>query len=130
MTRSISVFQILELHRRIIDQSGGSYGLRDFGALESSLAQPDMSFAGSDLYPTVIEKAGAVAYSLCMNHPFVDGNKRVAHAAMEILLVLNGFEVHATVEEQEQLFLKLAAGELRRADFVHWLKNHIVLLSR
>ncbi len=84
--------------------------------LESALAQPRATFGGIDLYPSVFEKACAFAFSLAMNHPFVDGNKRIAHAAMAVFLDLNGFEIDATVDEQEELMLTLAAGQLSRAE--------------
>ena len=126
----LDIFQLLELHERLIAESGGVSGVRDFGALESALAQPEMTFDGAELYPTVIEKAGALAFSLCMNHPFVDGNKRAAHAAMEIFLVLNDCEINATVDEQEKLFLDLASGKVSREDLVRWLQEKIVPLTR
>jgi death-on-curing protein len=125
-----ALFQILELHERLSETSGGTFGVRDFGALESALAQPEMTFGGEDLYPTVLEKAGALAYSLCLNHPFVDGNKRVAHAAMEIFLVLNGFEINATVDEQEKLSLDLAGGKVKREELIAWLQKKVVQLAR
>lgn len=87
--RYLTLKEALELHRRIIEQSGGSDGVRDFGLLESALAQPLMTFGGDDLYPTLIEKASALCFSLVSNHPVLDGNKRVGHAAMETFLVLN-----------------------------------------
>jgi len=125
-----AIFQILELHKRVIEESGGTPGVRDFGALESALAQPEMTFGGEDLYPTLIEKAGALAYSICMNHPFVDGNKRVAHAAMEIFLVLNGFEINASVDEQEKLFLDLASSKVSKGELINWLQRKVVPISR
>lgn len=88
--RYISLSEVLELHRRIIEESGGSTGVRDLGGLESAIAQPRMTFGGRDLYPTLIEKAAALCFSLVQNHPFIDGNKRVGHAAMEVMLILNG----------------------------------------
>ncbi len=126
----ITLFQILELHQRIIEQSGGSYGIRDFGALESALAQPEMTFGGEDLNPRLTQKAAALAYSLCMNHPFIDGNKRVAHAAMEIFLVLNGFEINVSINEQEKAFLDLASSRLCREELVAWLERNIVPVSK
>ena len=72
----LTLFQVTELHRQIINESGGSTGVRDFGALESSVAQPQMTFGSDDLYLTLNQKAAALAFSLVMNHPFVDGNKR------------------------------------------------------
>jgi len=71
------------LHDRIIISSGGSHGIRDVSALESALAQPRATFDGVDLYPDLIAKAAALGFLLVANHPFVDGNKRIGHAAME-----------------------------------------------
>ncbi|MEJ6481428.1 type II toxin-antitoxin system death-on-curing family toxin [Nostoc punctiforme UO1] len=73
-----------------------------------------MTFAEEDLYPTIIEKASALGFSLIKNHPFLDGNKRTGHAAMEIFIVLNGMEIDALIEEQERVVLLLAAGDLGR----------------
>lgn len=122
----LSLFQRLELHRQIIAQSGGSLGIRDIGALESALAQPKMTFDKKELYPTIEEKAAALAFSLSSNHPFVDGNKRVAHAAMEVFLFLNGREINASVDEQEDLFLRLASGKLTRDNLAEWLKEKAI----
>lgn len=118
--------QVVEIHRRLIQQSGGAFGIRDEGALESALAQAQMSFGGQDLYPTIAEKASALGFSLVMNHPFVDGNKRVGHAAMEVFLALNGYELDIDVDEQEQVILDLAAGKLLRSEFVEWVRQHII----
>jgi death-on-curing protein len=121
-----SVSQIIELHRRVVEQSGGSLGVRDHGALESSVHQPLQAFAGNELYPSVEEKAAALGYFLIQNHPFVDGNKRIGHAAMETLLVLNGFELVASIDEQEQIILAVALGESSREGFTSWVLAHIV----
>lgn len=117
----LSLFQVLELYRQIIAQSGGALGVRDIRALESALAQPQMTFGQKELYPTLFEKVATLAYSLTMNHPFVDGNKRVAHAVMEILLLFNGYEIEASVDEQEDLFLQLASGKISREELTDWL---------
>ncbi len=74
-------------------QSGGIAGIRDMGALESAITQPLMTFGETELYPSLVEKAAALAYSLIQNHPFVDGNKRIGHAVMEVMLALNGYEI-------------------------------------
>lgn len=76
MIRYLGLVEVLSLHRQIIEQSGGALGVRDLGALQSALAQPRMTFGGEDLYPTLVDKAAAVGFSIVMNHPFVDGNKR------------------------------------------------------
>jgi len=117
---------VLELHRRLIEHSGGSTGLRDRGLLESALAQPRMTFGGQDLYPTIVEKASSYCFSLCKGHAFIDGNKRIGHAGMEQFLVTNGFELAAGVDEQESIILRLAASDLSRDDFTEWLRGRIV----
>lgn len=124
--RYLSLDEILELHRLALKQSGGLAGVRDLGALDSAEAQPYMTFGGEDLYPTLGQKASALAYSLIQNHPFVDGNKRVGHAAMETFLVLNGHELAASVDEQERLILGVAAGTVSRDEFTAWVDSHLV----
>ncbi|MBW4593594.1 MAG: type II toxin-antitoxin system death-on-curing family toxin [Brasilonema angustatum HA4187-MV1] len=123
--RYFSIKEVLQLYHRIIEQSGGSAGISNIGGLESALAQPQMTFAGEELYPTIVEKASALGFSLIKNHCFVDGNKRIGHAAMEVFLVLNGFEINAAVDEQEQVILQVASGELGRDEFTEWLRSHI-----
>lgn len=123
--RYLTLSEVLTLHRLALERFGGANGIRDQGGLESALAQPAMTFSGQDLYPTVVEKAAVLCFSLVMNHPFLDGNKRVGHFAMETFLVLNGHEIAADVDEQEQLILRLAAGEMEKAVFTEWLRSHI-----
>jgi death on curing protein len=75
MIRYLTLGEVLALYRRIIEQSGGSSGVRDLGALESALAQPRMTFGNRELYPTLVEKASTLGFSLIQDHPFVDGDK-------------------------------------------------------
>jgi death-on-curing protein len=124
VTRYLSFAEVLELHRSVIERWGGASGIRDLGALESALAQPRQSFAGQDLYPDLTSKAAALCFSLVLNHPFVDGNKRIGHAAMETFLMVNGHELRAPVDEQERIMLDLAAGRLTRDAFSEWVKQH------
>lgn len=123
--RYLSISETLELHERLIASSGGATGIRDLGALESAVSQPHASFGRQDLYPDVVAKAAALCFSLVMNHPFVDGNKRVGHAAMETFLLLNGFEINSEVDEQEKIILSLTAGQFDRNNLVLWLREHI-----
>ncbi len=88
-----------------------------------------MTFAGADLYPTVVEKASALGFGLIQNHPFIDGNKRIGHAAMETFLVLNGFEIDASVDEQEELVFKIASGNLGRGELTKWLRTRVKEIS-
>ena len=127
--RYLILTEVFEIHRQVIEQSGGIMGIHNLGALESALAQPHMTFGGKDLYPTIIEKASALAFSIICNHPFTDGNKRVGHAAMEVFLILNGYEIDASVDEQEKIILQVASSELQREEFTDWLRNHIKRIS-
>jgi death on curing protein len=122
----LDIDDVLTLHQRLILQSGGSAGLLDRGKLESALAQPQMTFDGQELYPTIIEKAAALGYSLIQNHAFVDGNKRIGHAVMETFLVLNRFEISASTDEQEAIILQIAASQMSRDDFTTWLQNRVI----
>lgn len=124
--RYLTLSEILFLHQQLIAQLGGSEGVHDVYALESALAQPRMSFGGEDLYPTLVEKAVALGFSLIKNHAFVDGNKRTAHAAMETFLVLNGYEINASADEQERIVLSVAASELDRDAFTAWLQTYTI----
>ena len=120
----LTLIEVLNLHRRILEQSTGIFGIRDLGLLKSAVAQPRMTFGGEELYPTVIDKAAALGFSIIMNHPFLDGNKRTGHAAMETFLILNGLEINASVDEQEQIILAVASGLLDREAFAQWLREN------
>ena len=124
--RYLTLGEVLALHRQVIEASGGISGLRDLGGLESAVIQPRMSFGEEDLYPALEEKAAALCFSLIQNHPFADGNKRVGHASMEVFLQLNGYEIQASVDEQEAFILGIASGDVGREDLVLWLKDHLI----
>ena len=123
--RYLTLIEVLELHEAVIASSGGARGIRDVGALESAVSQPRLTFDQSDLYTDIISKAAALCFSLVMNHAFVDGNKRVGHAAMEVFLILNGLEIDASVDEQERIILDLASGRLTREELTAWVRDHI-----
>lgn len=127
--RYLALSEVVELHRRLLEQAGGAAGIRDLGALESALAQPRMTLADSDLYPTLVEKAAVLCFSLVTSHPFIDGNKRIGHAAMETFLVLNGAEIDAGLHEQERVMLDLAAGRIDRGQLTGWLRQHLKPLA-
>ncbi len=124
--RYLTLAEVLELHRLLLAATGGASGVRDLAGLESALAQPQTTFEGHDLYPSLPDKAASLCFSLVGNHSFVDGNKRVAHAALEVFLQLNGREIAASVDEQEGLMLGLAAGQVSRDNLVQWLRQHLV----
>ena len=121
----LTLEEVVELQQQVIEHSGGIHGIRDRGGLESAVAQPQASFDGQLLYPTIIEQAAALGFSLINNHPFLDGNKRIGHAAMNVFLALNGFDIVTDVDNQEQMILGLAAGERTREQLVQWLYLHV-----
>ncbi|MDZ4257200.1 MAG: type II toxin-antitoxin system death-on-curing family toxin [Gemmatimonadales bacterium] len=125
--RYLALTEVLDLHRRAIEQTGGSPGLRDLGTLEAAVAQPRQTFGGVDLYPSLPAKAAALGFSLIQNHPFVDGNKRVGHAAMEVMLLLNGFEFHAELGESERMILTVASGQADCSALVTWIESHLLM---
>lgn len=127
--RYLTVGEVLEIYSRVMTQSGGSVGVLNLGALESAVAQPRATFNGEELYPTIVEKASTLGFSLIQNHPFVDGNKRAGHAALETFLMLNGYEISASVDEQVEIVLGVAAGKIDRDAFTAWLRSHIVELA-
>lgn len=122
--RYLTVNEVLETYSRMMQQTGGATGIHDLGALESAVAQPRMTFGGAELYPTLVEKASALGFSLIRNHPFVDGNKRTGHAALELFLILNGYEIDAPVMEQVTTILQVASSKMTREDFTHWLRRY------
>jgi len=127
--KAISKRQVLRLHDKLITQTGGSNGLRDAGLLESALAAPFASYAGQELYPSLVEKAARLAFGLISNHPFVDGNKRVGVTAMAVFLHGNGIELTVTNDELATLGLSLAEGKLTAQDVAEWLSAKATVLD-
>lgn len=125
MTEHLSDEQLLQIHEAQIEQFGGSAGLRDRGGLESAAARPAMTFGGEDLYPDLAAKAGALMHSLVMNHPFVDGNKRVGAAAAELFVLLNESRLDASDQELEGVTLAVARGEMDVEPLTIWFRQRL-----
>ena len=122
--RWLSALHVLAIHSDQIQAHGGSLGLRDRGLLESALARPQNRFRyepDADL-PAL---AAAYGFGLSSNHPFVDGNKRVAFQAMYVFLGLNGFLIEAPEEEVVTTILSLASGDLDEPGLAAWLRQHL-----
>lgn len=117
--------QVLMLHGQMIDETGGSHGLRDEGLLESALASPFQEFASFSPYPTVQQKAARLGFSIVMNHPFIDGNKRTGAHVMLTLLALNGMEIACTQKELSDVILDVAAGNTGYDGLLEWLLIHL-----
>ena len=116
--------QVIYLYQQIIQQTGGAAGLLDEGLLDSAVYRPQASFGGQDLYPDLFSKAAALGHSIISNHPFVDGNKRVGFEAMRLMLRLNGYDVHASLETKYAFVMNIAKGQLTEQAIADWLKQH------
>ena len=117
--------QLLAIHSAQLARFGGARGAPDIGALEAAVARPAMTFAGEDLYPDIAAKAAAVMHSIIMNHPFVDGNKRVGVMAAELFIELNDARLLAEDDELEELTLTVARGELDAERVAIWLRQRL-----
>lgn len=119
--RYLTVDEVLFIHERMIREFGGSFGVRDAGALDAALSRPQATFEGQDLYPDVWTKATSLLHSLVLNHPFIDGNKRTGYVAMKTFLHLNGYALAATEEEKYSLVVSAAEGILSLDQIAAWL---------
>jgi death-on-curing protein len=119
---------ILFIHRRQILQHGGSLGLRDRGLLEASLARPRQVYAyGQNV--DIARLAAAYAWAIVRNHPFVDGNKRVALVACRVFLRLNGYDLFASAKEKYGIFMDIASGKVSEEQLTDWIRRRLVSAS-
>lgn len=122
--KKLSREQILMLHTQLIEQTGGSDGVRDYNLLESAMEAPFQSFEGNELYPTIQAKAARLGYGLIKNHCMIDGNKRLGAHAMLVFLALNGIDLAYTQKELYETILDVAAGNLGYKDLLQWILKH------
>ena len=122
--KRLSKEQVLLLHSQLIQQTGGSGGVRDYALLESAIEAPFQSFGGNELYPTIQAKAARLGYGLIKNHCMVDGNKRVGTHVMLVFLALNGIELSYTQKELYEIILQVASGESEYGDLLDWILRH------
>jgi len=126
----LTVEQVLFLHARLVEETGGSHGLRDLGLLESAVARPQATFEGEDLYADIFAKAAALMHSLVGNHPFVDGNKRTGLAAVVLLLRVNGWSIEVSNPELEAFAWRVARGNLDVVGAAAWLRERSIHSER
>jgi death on curing protein len=119
----------LALHADQIDRYGGRPGLRDLGLLESALATPRATFGGGYLHGSLPEMAAAYLFHLVRNHPFLDGNKRVGLAAALAFLGLNGLWIEADPDELAGHVVRVARGEMPKAEVAEFLRGHLVAFA-
>jgi death-on-curing protein len=122
--------QVLFLHARLMEETGGSHGLRDLGRLEPAAARPQATYGGGqDLVPDFFSKAAALMDSLVHNHPFVDGNKRTGITAAALFLVRNSYRLTTTNPELEAFTRRVAEARPEIAEIADWLQAHSVSLK-
>lgn len=122
--------QVVRLHHWALAEHGGLDGVRSSQGLQSAVAAPQHSAFGEDAYPTLAAKAAALGYFLALNHPFNDGNKRTALAALDTFLTVNGHELGGTDDEVADVFERIAAGTMGKDEFFTWIAEHVGRLSQ
>ena len=122
--KKLSKKQILMLHTQLIQQTGGSEGVRDYNLLDSALETPFQSFGGDELYPTIQAKAARLGYGLIKNHCMIDANKRIGTHSMLVFLALNGIDLYFMHIELYYTFLDVAAGKIEYEDLLQWVLDH------
>ncbi len=110
----------LRVHAQLVDTFGGAHGLRDMGSLASAMARPYQTFGNIELYTTPQEKAAALLESLAINHPFVDGNKRIAYTLYRLMLLGAGLDIRADLDTRYEMVIAVSKGELRWQGLVEW----------
>lgn len=121
----IELRDALNIHDILIDNFGGSKGVRDQGSLESALSRPFATFDNQELYPSPTEKAAAVFESILINHPFIDGNKRTAYVLLRLILFEAGLDLKASQADKYQMVIAASTGEIRFEQIKHWIQTHI-----
>ena len=122
--KTISLDELLVFHRKIIEKTGGSKGIRDLNLIESALNRAFVTFESKDLYKDVIDKIAAITYGLIQNHGFVDGNKRIGIAVLLFLLKLNELKIRYSQEELIKLGLGIADGLITEENLRNWIRHH------
>ncbi|MCI8912183.1 MAG: type II toxin-antitoxin system death-on-curing family toxin [Clostridia bacterium] len=118
--------QVISLHTKLIEKTGGTDGIRDDGLLDAALHAPFHTFETNELYRSLCDKAARLAYGLTQNHPFVDGNKRIGAHALLVVLTLNGVIMRYNQQELVDLFLGIASGKVDFEELKKWVVEHVV----
>ena len=127
MTVYLTAEQVLFLHSRLAEETGGAHGVRDLSMLLSAIGRPQTTFDGNELYPDVFSKAAALLDSLVRNHPFVDGNKRTAIAAAALFLQINDCRLVVENAEMLRFTLECAQARVQFVEITEWFKKNTKL---
>jgi death on curing protein len=126
VTIFLSAEQVLFIHHRIIEETGGSHGLRDLALLLSAIGRPYSTFDGKNLYPDLFAQAAALMDSLIHNHPFLDGNKRTSITAASLFIFLNGYTLKVSHAEMVRFTLKCTQSKVSIEQMAKWFKLYCV----
>lgn len=125
----LSAEQVLFLHSRLVQETGGMHGVTDLTMLLSALGRPAASFDNQDLYDDTFSKAGALMDSLIRNHPFVGGYKRTAISAASLFLRLNGYRLVVENDEMVAFTLACAQSQISIDHIPAWFQQHCAIIS-
>ncbi|PTV98376.1 death-on-curing protein [Halanaerobium saccharolyticum] len=120
---------ILFFHEQLVKIYGGSFDIRDENLLDSALEQPKATYQGEYLHDSLLKMAAAYGYHLCNNHPFIDGNKRIAFVAMDTFLQKNGLEITSSEKEAYKMMIQVSSGQLSKKELTLWLKNNTKFIN-
>jgi death-on-curing protein len=129
MIKFLTLSEVLLILEDQIRNYGGTYGVRDNNLLSSAVFMPESSFGGQYLHQTIPAMAAAYAFHLCQNHPFIDGNKRVALASSLVFLDINGYEFNCDDKELYNEIINVAKGEIKKEELIKFFEKHSVKKS-
>jgi death-on-curing protein len=124
MIKFLTLSEVLLILEDQIKNYGGAYGVRDINLLSSAVYMPESSFDGQYLHKTIPAMAAAYAFHICQNHPFVDGNKRVALASSLVFLDINGYEFNCNDEMIYNKIMDVAKGEMKKENLIKFYEKY------
>jgi death on curing protein len=117
----INIEIVKYFHSILIDEFGGSTGIRDLNALKAAIQRPYSTFDGKDLYPTIYDKAAALVESLVKNHAFIDGNKRIGYVMLRFFLMESGYDLSASQTDKYNFIIEISKGNLDFDSIKKWI---------
>ena len=112
---------VIKIHKLLIDQFGGSHGVRDENSLNSAINRPFATFDQQELYPEPVDKAAAILESIVTNHPFIDGNKRTGYVLARLLLLKSGLDIKATQDDKYEMVIAVSKGDWKFEQIRDWI---------